>query len=97
MHCVEKGGDRQLLHERIRGHSLAAGKRVKEDGESNDLIDRILADEAFGLTKDELDELLDAGYFTGRAEQQTEEFMQQVGFILHENKDLIGVDVQISV
>jgi adenylosuccinate lyase len=97
MHCVAKGGDRQLLHESIRKHSMAASKRIKEDGAPNDLIDRILADEAFGLTREEMDALLDAGRFTGRAEQQTEEFMEQVGFILRENKDLLGLDVSISV
>jgi adenylosuccinate lyase len=97
MHCVKKGGDRQLLHGKIREHSMAALSRIKEDGESNDLIDRILADEAFALTSDELRGLLDAGRFTGRAGQQTEEFMQQVGFILHENKDLIGVKTNITV
>jgi adenylosuccinate lyase len=97
MHCVSKGGDRQLLHERIREHSMAASKLIKEDGAPNDLIDRILADGAFGLSQDELRGLLDAGRFTGRAEQQTEGFLEEVGFILHENKDLLGLDVNISV
>jgi adenylosuccinate lyase len=97
MHCVAKGGDRQLLHGRIREHSLAAAKRIKEDGADNDLLVRILGDEVFGLTQEELSALLDAGRFTGRAEQQTEEFMETVGFILHENEDLLGLDVRISV
>ena len=41
MACVKAGGDRQELHEAIRTHSIAASKRVKEEGEENDLLDRI--------------------------------------------------------
>ncbi|MGL4969294.1 MAG: adenylosuccinate lyase, partial [Fusobacteriaceae bacterium] len=33
MECVKNGGDRQELHERIRIHSMEAGKRVKIEGE----------------------------------------------------------------
>ena len=54
MAAVKKGGDRQELHERIRVHSMAAGKVVKEDGLPNDLVDRIAADPMFGLTKEEI-------------------------------------------
>jgi adenylosuccinate lyase len=59
MSAVKKGGDRQELHERIREHSLAAAKRVKEDGLDNDLISRIEADPAFGLGRGELDGVLE--------------------------------------
>jgi adenylosuccinate lyase len=48
MDAVRRGGNRQELHEKIREHSMAAGKRVKEEGLSNDLIERILSDESFG-------------------------------------------------
>ena len=50
MEAVKKGGDRQELHERIRVHSMDAGKVVKVDGGANDLLQRIAADPAFGMT-----------------------------------------------
>src|SRR3712207_965829 len=55
MECVKQGGDRQELHERIRQHSMEAGKQVKVEGKENDLIDRILADDYFKLDKERLD------------------------------------------
>ncbi len=54
MEAVKRGGDRQVLHERIRQHSMAATARMKE-GESCDLLDRLAADPAFGMTREELD------------------------------------------
>ena len=51
MDAVRAGGDRQELHERIRLHSMDAGKVVKEQGKPNDLLDRIAADPAFNITK----------------------------------------------
>jgi adenylosuccinate lyase len=97
MLCVKRGGDRQVVHERIRQHSLEAAKRVKQDGANNDLISRILSDEAFGLTEGELDLLSDASQFTGRAEEQTEEFLSEVMDVLNANRELLGVDISIMV
>jgi adenylosuccinate lyase len=76
MHAVRRGGDRQDLHERIRRHSVAAAERVKDHGERNDLIDRISADGAFGMTRDEIDGMLDPARFTGRAAEQVELFLR---------------------
>jgi adenylosuccinate lyase len=78
MSAVKKGGDRQELHERIREHSIAAAKRVKEDGCDNDLIDRITGDPAFALDRAELTGLLDPQKFTGRAKSQVEEYVTAV-------------------
>ena len=75
MDAVKKGGDRQELHERIRTHSMAAARVVKEEGKPNDLIDRIVADPAFGLTKDEVEKILKPENFIGRSVQQVEEFV----------------------
>ena len=72
MAAVKKGGDRQELHEKIRQHSVAAAKRVKEEGAENDLLERIAADESFFLKKDEIAELLNPDSFVGRAPKQTE-------------------------
>ena len=97
MHCVKKGGDRQLLHERIRLHSVEAAKKIKQEGGENDLIARIMSDANFGLSKEEINNLLQAENFTGRASEQTGEFLAEVKPILESNKKLLGVDVKITV
>ena len=78
MQAVKKGGDRQELHERLRQHSIAAGKVVKEEGGKNDLIERVLADPAFCLTEAEVQELLKPEDFIGRAPAQVEEYLDEV-------------------
>lgn len=75
MAAVQAGGDRQVLHEAIRQHSMAAAREVKEKGKPNDLIARLKADKTFA--KIDLDALLDPKTFTGRAPQQTEEFLAE--------------------
>jgi len=97
MYCVKKGGDRQALHERIRLHSVDAAKKIKLQGGDNDLIARILADSSFGMTEKEMNNLLSAEQFTGRAKEQTEEFLSEVKNVIDKNKELLGVDVKITV
>lgn len=75
MQCVKAGGDRQVLHEAIREHSMAAGRRVKEDGAVNDLMERIAADPLFSAVKEQLSTLVDPNRFVGRAPEQVVEFM----------------------
>ncbi|MDR2421028.1 MAG: adenylosuccinate lyase [Oscillospiraceae bacterium] len=76
MKAVKLGGDRQKLHEAIRVHSVAAGAVVKERGEANDLLARIAADPIFKMTEAELRAELDPARFTGRAAEQTEEYLR---------------------
>ena len=78
MDAVKKGGDRQERHELIREHSIAAGRRVKEEGLDNDLIERIASDPRFGLSRDEIVTNLDPKNYTGRSEHQVEEFIRDV-------------------
>ena len=75
MDAVEKGGDRQELHERIRQLSMIAGKRVKQEGLDNNLCDLILADPMFQITKEEMDAIMAPENFIGRCPQQVEEFI----------------------
>ncbi|HGY91638.1 MAG TPA: adenylosuccinate lyase [Planctomycetes bacterium] len=74
MRAVEKGGDRQELHEVIRGHALAAANRMKEEGGPNDFLDRLLAEPAFQLDEKEVEELLRPERYVGRAPAQVELF-----------------------
>ena len=97
MHCVKKGGDRQALHERIRVHSVDTAKKIKLEGGENNLLDLIAQDPAFGTSREELDKLLDAKEFTGRAQQQTEEYLRDVKIILDANKEFLNADAKISV
>ncbi len=76
MEATKKGGDRQELHERIRIHSMEAAKKVKIEGESNDLIERIIEDKVFNINKDELLKILDPRNFIGRSEEQVLEFIK---------------------
>lgn len=76
MSAVKRGGNRQELHERIREHSMAAGRRVKEEGLDNDLVDRIAADPMFGLTREEIMAEMNPKAFVGRAPQQVVDFVE---------------------
>ncbi len=98
MQAVKKGGDRQVLHERLREHSLAAARVVKEEGGANDLVSRIANDEAFRLTEEELKGLLRAENFTGRAPEQVEEFSREfIVPLLRANREIIGEKVELGV
>ena len=77
MEAVKRGGNRQELHERIRVHSIEAGKRVKEMGEKNDLIERIVNDPAFGLSHEGIGALLDPADYTGRSSEQVSKFLKE--------------------
>ncbi len=77
MEAVSRGGDRQDLHERIRVHSMAAGSVVKVDGKPNDLLERIAADDAFGLDVDSLSALLDPNLYIGRSPEQVTSFLKE--------------------
>lgn len=77
MDAVKRGGNRQELHERIREHSVAAGKRVKEEGLDNDLIDRIAADPMFGMTREQIVAHLDPKAYIGRCPSQVDEFLSE--------------------
>ncbi len=75
MDAVKRGGNRQELHEKIRTYSVQAGKVVKEEGGANDLLDRIVADGSFGLTMEELNEIVKPEKYTGRSAEQVSEFI----------------------
>ena len=77
MDAVKRGGNRQELHERIREHSMAAGKRIKEQGLENDMVDRIAGDPMFGMTREQILEHLDPSAYIGRCPSQVDEFLSE--------------------
>ena len=98
MQAVKKGGNRQELHEKLREHSMAAAKVVKEEGKDNDLIDRICADPAFQLTREEIEAVLTPIHFVGRSVHQVEEFIADyVDPIRKANADVLNEKAQLSV
>ncbi len=98
MDAVKAGGDRQELHERIRTLSMEAGKNVKVNGGENNLLELIAADPAFNLSLEDLKASMDPSRYTGRAKEQTEEFLSEViRPVLKENEALLGVTAEINV
>lgn len=98
MDAVKRGGNRQELHEKIRTYSMQAGEQVKKYGKENNLVDLIAADASFGMSRDEIEALLEPKNFVGRAPEQTEEFLDEiVAPILEANKDILGVKAEINV
>ena len=93
MEAVKRGGDRQQLHEVIRESSMAATDRMK-NGESCDLLERLAAVPAFGMTADEMREVLDPKKYTGRCAEQTEALVQKIRPMLEEAPaDEVSIEV----
>ena len=98
MSAVKKGGDRQELHERLRTHSIAAAKVVKEEGKENDLIERICADSSFMLTREEVDAILKPENFIGRSVEQVEEYIAGcIQPVLDKNRSVLGESAELTV
>ena len=98
MRAVEKGGDRQVLHEKLREHSMAAARVVKEEGGENDLVERIAADPAFMITAEEIKAVLKPENYIGRCPRQVDSFLSEcIDPILAKNKEFLGEKAELSV
>ena len=98
MDAVKAGGDRQLLHERIRVLSMEAGRRIKEEGEDNDLLSLIAGDSSFGLSMEKLQEQLMPEKFIGRSSQQVTEFIETfIWPVLEIYREDLGQESDIEV
>jgi adenylosuccinate lyase len=100
MACVERGKSRQDIHEVIRDHSVDAGLAVKQDGASNDLIERLAKDDRIPFSASELADIVkNYNDFTGRAFEQTMEFLDEdVAPILEKYQEEIGnIDTSLNV
>ncbi len=98
MDAVKAGGDRQELHERIRELSMEAGKRVKQEGLDNNLLELIANDPMFNVTLEELKAKLDPMKYVGRSKEQVEEYLEEViAPIIAASKTDLGMTAQINV
>ena len=98
MDAVKRGGNRQELHERVRVHSMAASRRIKEEGADCDLLERIAGDPVFGVTLEELQDILQPEKYVGCAPQQTEAFVHDVvGPVLERYRNDVNEAVEINV
>lgn len=98
MEAVKRGGDRQELHEKIRTLSMEAAKRVKEKGLNNDLIERIVEDESFLMSAEEIFAIIDSKKFIGRAPGQVEDFIKNcVMPVVETYKNELNIEVEINV
>ena len=98
MDAVKKGGNRQELHEKLRVHSQAAARVVKEEGGKNDLVDRIAADPAFMVTREEIEAILQPEKFIGRSAEQVDEFLTDIiQPLLDEHADVLGEKEELTV
>ncbi len=93
MEAVKRGGNRQELHEIIRRCSMEATAKMK-NGENCDLLERLAAEDKFGLSADEMDELLDPRLYIGRCPQQVEELIKKVRPLL-DGADRQAVEINI--
>ena len=98
MDAVKLGGNRQELHERIRGLSMEAGKNVKVEGKENNLLELIAADPAFPMSLEDLQKTMDPSKYVGRAKEQVDSFLDKViRPVLKENQELLGMTAEINV
>jgi len=97
MASVKRGGDRQALHERIREHSMAAAIKVKSEGGTNDLLERIAADPVFGMDADSLSAEMSPGLFIGFAAEQTERYLSYVNDRLEQTGGVISETPDIKI
>jgi adenylosuccinate lyase len=77
MAAVQRGGDRQEVHERLRLHARAAAQQVLQEGGDNPFIGLVAEDQSVPLDRDELNALLTPSSFVGRAPQQVEELLSE--------------------
>jgi adenylosuccinate lyase len=92
------GGNRQELHEEIRKMSMQAGRRVKEEGLDNNLLELIEANPKFHVTREEMDKKMDPQLYVGCAPHQVEKYLETVVQpMLDANQEELGVKVEITV
>ncbi|HJT18551.1 MAG TPA: adenylosuccinate lyase [Thermoanaerobaculia bacterium] len=90
MEGVRRGGDRQVLHERVRIHSHAAKN-------GDDLLDRIGGDALFGIDRKAMESMARPENYTGLARQQTERFIKEEIDPILSAHEVVGGAAEIRV
>ena len=94
MEGARRGGDRQVLHERVRVHSQASADALKGGAATNDLFERIAADELFGIDRATIESIARPENYTGLSKQQTERFLaEDIDPVLELEREHIREDV----
>ena len=81
MEAVKRGGDRQQIHEIIRECSMDATAKMKA-GESWDLLADLAAHPEFGMTKAEMESVLDPALYIGRCPEQVTRYLKKLAPVL---------------
>lgn len=98
MEAVQKGGNRQDLHENIRTHSLDESAKLKDGAAKNRLLERIANDKSFGLSAQEIEQIVEPKKFIGRAPEQVDRFItESIQPILERATDVKAVDGKVEV
>ena len=77
MEAVKRGGDRQQLHELIRQDSMTATARMKEGGSCN-LPELLASHPEFGMTREEIEAVLEPSLYIGRCPEQVENYLNEI-------------------
>lgn len=93
MEGVKHGGNRQELHEIIRSCSMDATAKMK-NGESWDLLSDLAQHKEFGMSKEEMDAVMDPSLYIGRCAEQVERFLAEVKPLL---ADVSKSDTEINL
>ena len=97
MAAVANGRNRQIVHERIRVHSQEAGRKIKQEGRDNELLQMLADDTEIGMTMDEILETVDVKKFVGRAPDQVSYFLSEVDSMLEAEGHLLGARSEVRV
>lgn len=93
MEGVKRGGNRQELHEIIRKCSMDATAKMK-NGEPWDLLSDLAEYAEFGMTKQEMEAVLDPMRYIGRCPEQVDRFLADIQGIL---SDVTKADTEINL
>lgn len=77
MEAVKRGGNRQELHEIIRGCTMKATARMK-NGEKGGLMELLAAEPKLGLREGEINDILKPSKYIGRCPQQVDALLKKI-------------------
>ena len=93
MEGVRRGGNRQELHEIVRSCSMEATARMK-NGEPCDLLSSLAEHSEFGMSKAEMEAILEPSRYVGRCPEQVSRFLDELKPLL---ADVDGGKVELSI